>query len=96
MVPKVFEPLYKIKLTLTVSNGIPFKGEKNSASSGNQTQDLQPGLEVITKFSCSTQLSMKFYLLINSKLLRSTLVFLLNLAEFENFSAYEYENANIS
>ena len=47
-------------------------------------------------FSCSTQLSMKFYLLINSKLLISTVVFLLSLAECEIFYAYEYENANSS
>ena len=53
-----------------------------------------PGPEVIKLFSCSTQLSMKFYLLINSKLLISTVVFLLSLAEYEIFSAYEYENAN--
>ena len=38
----------------------------------------------------------KFYLLINSKLLVSTVVFLLWLAEYEIFFAYEYENANMS
>ena len=40
---------------------------------------IQPG---------STQLSMKIYLLINSKLLISTVVFLLNLDECEIFYAY--------
>ena len=39
---------------------------------------------------------MKFYLLINSKLLISTVFFLLSLAECEIFNANEYENANIS
>ena len=45
-------------------------------------------------FSCSTQLSMKFVLLINLKLLIIIIFFLLNLAEYENFSANKYENAN--
>ena len=39
---------------------------------------------------------MKFYLLTDSKLLISTVVFLLSLAEYEIFPAYEYANANIS
>ena len=39
---------------------------------------------------------MKFYLLIKGKLLVSTVVFLLSLAEDVIFSAYQYENANIS
>ena len=61
-------------------------------------------------FSCSTQLSMKFVLLINLKLLKvanSFLLslaeitkvansFLLSLAEYEIFSANKYENANKS
>ena len=38
----------------------------------------------------------KFYVLINSKLLLSVVVFSLSLAECEIFYAYEYENANIS
>ena len=45
-------------------------------------------------FSCSTQLSMKFALLINLKLLTVANSFLLNVAEHENFSANIYENAN--
>ena len=57
---------------------------------------MSPGPEVIKLLPCSTQLSMEFYLLINSKLLISTVIFLLSLAEYEIFSAYEYENANIS
>ena len=53
-----------------------------------------PGPEVIKLFSCSTQLSMKFVLLINLKLLAIEKSFLLNIAEHENFSANKYENAN--
>ena len=45
-------------------------------------------------FSYSTQLSMKFVLLINLKLLKITISYLLNVSEYENFSANEYENAN--
>ena len=52
------------------------------------------GPEVITLFSCSTQLSMKFFMLINLKLLTMPNSFLLNRSEHENFSANEYENAN--
>ena len=43
---------------------------------------------------CSTQLSMNFVLLINLKLQIITNSFLLNVAEYEQFSAYKYENAN--
>ena len=46
------------------------------------------------RFSCSTQLSMKFVLLINLKLLIIANSILLNIAEHENFSASKYENAN--
>ena len=45
------------------------------------------GPEVIKRFSCSTQLNMKFILLINLKLLNIANSFLLNIAEHENFSA---------
>ena len=55
---------------------------------------LRPGPEVIKLFSCSTQLSMKFVLFINLKLLTVANSFLLNIAEHENFSANKYENAN--
>ena len=41
-------------------------------------------------------LSMKFYLLINRKLMTSAVGFLLSLTDFEIFFAYEYENANSS
>ena len=54
----------------------------------------QPGPEVIKRFSCSTQLSMKFVLLINLKLLTIANSFFLNIAERENSSANKYENAN--
>ena len=53
-----------------------------------------PGLNDIDLFSCSTQLSMKFVLLINPKLLIIASFFLLNIAEHENFSAYRYADAN--
>ena len=52
------------------------------------------GPEVLKPFSCSTQLSMKFVLLMNFKLLTIANSFLLNIAEHENFSANKYENAN--
>ena len=52
------------------------------------------GPEVIKLFSCSTQLSMKFVLLINFKLPTIANSFLLNIAEHENFSDNKYENAN--
>ena len=52
--------------------------------------------EVIKLFSCSTQLSMNFVLLINLKLLTTANSFLLNIAEHENFSANKYENANLN
>ena len=54
----------------------------------------QLGPEVIKLFSCPTQLSMKFFLQINCKLLTISNSFLLNIAEHENFSANKYENAN--
>ena len=54
-----------------------------------------PGPEDIKLFSCSTQLSMKFFLLINLKLLTIANSFLLNIAEHENFSVNKYENANL-
>ena len=55
---------------------------------------ITSGPEVIELFSCSTQLNMKYALLINLKLLTSANSFLLNTAEHENFSANKYENAN--
>ena len=45
---------------------------------------VKTGHEVIKLFSCSTQLSMKFVLLINLKLLTIANSFLLNIAEHEN------------
>ena len=55
---------------------------------------VEAGPEVIKPFSCSTQLSMKFVLLINLNLLIIANSFLLNIAEHENFSANKYENVN--
>ena len=56
----------------------------------------QTGLKVIKLFPCSTQLSLIFVLLINSKLPISTVVFMLSLAQGEIFYAEEYENADSS
>ena len=50
--------------------------------------------EVIKPFSCSTQLSIKFILLINLKLLTIANSFSLNIAENENSSANKYATAN--
>ena len=49
-----------------------------------------------TSFSCSTQLKIKFVLLITLKLLTTLNSSLLNIVEHENFSANKYENANFS
>ena len=49
-----------------------------------------PGPKGIKLFSCSPQLSMTFFMLINLKLLTNANSFLLNLAELENFSANNY------
>ena len=44
----------------------------------NSNQDsLKPGFEPITLFLCSTQLSMKFQLLINGKMVKNKILFLL-------------------
>ena len=66
------------------------------ASIDSDSRQWRPwlGPEVIKLFSCSTQLSMKFVLLINLKLLTIANSFLLNIAEHENFSANKYANAN--
>ena len=56
-----------------------------------------PGPEVVKHFSYSTQLSMKFVLLRNLKVLTIAHPFLLNIAEHLIFSATnQYENANNS
>ena len=52
------------------------------------------GPKVVKLFSCSTQMSMKFALLINNNLLTIANSFLLNIAEHELFSATKYKNAN--
>ena len=57
-------------------------------------ENVSSGPEVIKLFSCSTQLSMKFVLLIYLKLLTILNSFLLNIADLENFSVNKYENAN--
>ena len=56
---------------------------------------MHTGLEVIKLFSCSTQLSLKFVLLINLKLLTIANSFLLNINVHENFSANKYEKCQL-
>ena len=55
---------------------------------------VRSGSEVIKPFSCSAQLSMKFILIINLKLVIIANSLLLNTVEQENFSAHTYENTN--
>ena len=55
---------------------------------------IKSGPEVIKLFSRSTQLSMKFFILINLKLPTIPNSFSLNIVEHENFSGNKYENAN--
>ena len=59
------------------------------------TDSGSPGLEIIKLSSCSTELSIKFFMLINLQLLTIANSFLLNIAEHENFSANKYGNANL-
>ena len=56
--------------------------------------EMKSGPKVIKLFSCSAQLSMKFFLLINLKLPTVANSFKLYIAEHENFSSNKYENAN--
>ena len=58
------------------------------------TTNDRSGPEVINLFSCSTQLSINFVLLINFKLQTIANSFLLNIAEHEHFSANKDENSN--
>ena len=62
----------------------------NAALGDVATQTWPRGYET---FSCSTQLSMKFVMLINLKLLTIADSFLLNIDENENSSANKYEKA---
>ena len=66
----------------------------NSVDPDQMPHSVAYGPEVIKLLSCSNQLSMKFVLLINHKVLAVAIFFLLNIAEHENFSANKYENAN--
>ena len=50
--------------------------------------------EIINFFSWSTELSMKFVLLINLKFLTVAHSFFLNITQHENIFADKYENAN--
>ena len=68
--------------------------KRHVAELGIELAITASGREVIKFFSCSTQLSMKFVLLINLRLLTVANSFLLNIAEHENLSANKYESAN--
>ena len=57
---------------------------------------INPGPEVIKLFSCSTQLSIKFFLVINLKLLTIANSFLLNIVEHEIFPANKFVGIFIS
>ena len=59
----------------------------NGSSRHVRTAQAQSSTEVIKRVPCLTQLSMKFVLLINLKFLIIANSFLLNIAEYENFSA---------
>ena len=82
----------------TITEHSPEESKQTSTDSThvtNQRKMKQPDLEVIKLFfSCSTQLSMKFDVLINLRLLTIANSLVLNIAEQENFSANKYENAN--
>ena len=54
-----------------------------------QKQRQRPGPEVIKLFSCSTQLSMKFQLHINTKIARNKGNFVLKLAEHAIYPAHK-------
>ena len=66
--------------------------ESNYCSEKSAT--VRTGPVVIKHFSCSTQLSTKFSLLINFKLLTIANSVLLNIAEYEYFSTDKYETVN--
>ena len=57
---------------------------------------IRSGPAFLKSFSYSTQLSMKFVLLINLKLLSIASAFLLNIAEHKNFSVNKYEMPTIA
>ena len=86
MVPKGFEPS-KFDCMLTEEYYL-------HSSSKNHGQGAIFGTKIIKPFSCSSQLSMKFVLLINLKLLPTANSFLLNIAEHIIFSATKYDNVN--
>ena len=96
--PISFFPLFLSSLLLALVSFLPFSGRQHDDTQGltcHQTRiQTKSGLEFIKCFSCSTQLSMKFFMLINLKLLAIANSFLPNIAEHENFSANKYENAN--
>ena len=75
-------------------NGLMQDVDKNFSHCRHLTASFNLRPEVRKLFPCSTQLSMKFVLLMNLKLLKIANTFLLNIAEHENFSANKYENAN--
>ena len=83
-----------ITIHLSFAIGVSELLQRMKMSQLTADMSVQSGPEVIKLFSCSTQLSMKFVLLINFKLLTIANSFLLNIGEYERFSAYKYENAN--
>ena len=69
-------------------------GDSSRMTNNADPDQITPGSKVIKRFSCSTQLSMNFVLVINLKFLTNANSFLLNKAEHDIFSANNYENAN--
>ena len=84
----------KLKLELQ-TNVVPDETARYKLSSGSTLVANYLAPNLYNFCSCSTQLSMKFVLLINLKLLTTANSFLLNITEHEIFSANKYENANI-
>ena len=93
--PCLFE-MRRTKILIILRKRADWSESSQSAHVGRYVFFLRCGScpEVIKHFSCSTQLSMKFFLVINLKLLTIANSFWLNVAEHEIFSANKYENAN--
>ena len=70
-----------------------------STASANEDTSYREKIIVVKQVPNKTfffHAQLQFYLPINSKLLTRTVVFVLNLAQYEAFSAYKYENADFS
>ena len=104
MKSKGFNEIKSVKVAIgnkeyITENQSQFNGDTKNDSIPKENKNkncttINSGPKVIKLFSCSTQLSMKFFMLINLKLLTMPNSFLLNIAEHENVSANKYENAN--